>query len=85
LFYRSEDAVMAVPVRTEGSFAAGRPERLFDDPYAPEYKGRSNYDVGPDGRFLMVETQAASPSVRLDIIVNWVPEIENLLSSGGTG
>jgi dipeptidyl aminopeptidase/acylaminoacyl peptidase len=85
IFYRSEYAVMAVPVQTEGPFAAGRPTRLFEDSYAWEYKGRSNYDVGSDGRFVMVKTQAASSSIRLGILVNWLGELETLGSSGTEG
>jgi hypothetical protein len=76
---------MAVPAQTEGPFAAGRPISLFEDSYAREYKGRSNYDVGSDGRFVMVKTQAASSSVRLDILVNWLGEIEDLASNGREG
>ncbi|MEJ2542356.1 MAG: hypothetical protein P8188_20745, partial [Gemmatimonadota bacterium] len=79
LFYRYGDAMMAVPVSTEGSFAAGPPVRLFQDRYAPEYKGRSNYDVDPDGRFLMVEVQEGSGPLRLDVILNWFDELQDLL------
>lgn len=86
LFYRHEGAMMAVPVRTQGAFGSGRPIRLFEGRYATEYKGRSNYDVGPDGRFLMVELEEGSEGLRLGVILNWFDELERLVpvpESGG--
>lgn len=85
LFYRHGGAMMAVPVRTEGSFTAGRPIRLFEDRYATEYKGRSNYDVGPDRRFLMVEVEEGSGRLRLDVILNWFGELERMVPIQGSG
>jgi len=85
LFYRHAHRMMAVPVRTEGSFAAGRPIELFEDPYAAEYKGRSNYDVAPDGRFLMVEVEEGSEPARLDIILNWFDELDPLRTRSAVG
>jgi hypothetical protein len=78
--------MVAAPVRTERPLAPGRPIRLFEDRYATEYLGRSNYDVGPDGRFLMVEVEEGSERARLDVILNWFDELERLVpvpESGG--
>jgi len=86
LFYRHGGAMVAAPVRTERPLAPGRPIRLFEDRYATEYLGRSNYDVGPDGRFLMVEVEEGSERARLDVILNWFDELERLVpvpESGG--
>ncbi|MEJ2205600.1 MAG: hypothetical protein P8170_15995 [Gemmatimonadota bacterium] len=85
LFYRHAGRMMAVPVQTEGPFAAGPPIELFEDPYAPEYKGRSNYDVAPDGRFLMVAVEEGSEPARLDIILNWFDELEGLQARSPPG
>lgn len=85
LFYRHGGAMMAAPVRTEGPFVSGEPVRLFDDRYATEHKGRSNYDVGPDGRFLMVDVEKGSERLRLDVILNWFDELERLLPAPGSG
>ena len=57
LFYRSGASLMAVPVKTGKVFIVGRPEKLFDQPMVIEPNpgtGSLNYDVSPDGRFLMI-------------------------------
>jgi len=81
LFYRHAGRMMALPVTLGASFVAGPPIELFEDRYATEYKGRSNYDVGPDGRFLMVE-QEGSEAVGLDIVLDWFDELERLVPAG---
>jgi serine/threonine-protein kinase len=85
LFYRHGGTMMAAPVRTEGAFAAGRPIPLFEDRYATEYKGRPNYDVGPDGRFLMVEVEKGSEGARLEVVLNWFDELARLVPVAGSG
>lgn len=82
LFYRHGDAMMAVPVEIDRTFAAGQPVELFEGRYAAEYRGAPHYDVGPDGRFLMVELEAPSEPVRLDVVVNWFEEVKRLVPSG---
>ena len=53
LFYVAESgAVMAVPIETGSTWAAGAPVKLFDWP-VPTRSSRS-YDVSKDGRFLML-------------------------------
>jgi serine/threonine-protein kinase len=83
LFYRQGDAMMAVSVETDGDVAAGPPVKLFEGRYATEYLGVPHYDVAPDGRFLMVEVEATSASVRLDIVLNWFDELDRLVATGG--
>ena len=53
LYYREGRAVMAVPVETGDSFTAGPPETLFEGPYLDDLA--RNYDLAPDGRFLMIK------------------------------
>jgi hypothetical protein len=55
LFYRSGDAIMAV------TMAAGAPRVLFRGSYVFG-DGVANYDVGPDGRFLMVRDASVAPT-----------------------
>ncbi len=45
LFYRQNRALMAVPVKTDGGFEAGRPVLLFDGPYQYDATGHASYDV----------------------------------------
>ena len=82
LFYRRDDALMAVPVQTEPSFTQGTPEVLFEGPYVLG-PGR-NYDVAPDGqRFLMItegggaEDTSAAPTII--VVQNWFEELRRLV------
>ena len=78
LFYLEGTQLMAVPVQTETGFPYGSPERLFDAPYYFESPGR-NYDVAPDGRFLMIKDTdqldggGASPAIT--VVLNWHQEL----------
>jgi hypothetical protein len=48
--------MMAVPVTTTPTFAAGRPVPLFRGRYSySSGLGLPTYDVAPDGRFLMIK------------------------------
>ena len=84
LFYRSGDALMAVPVQTSAGFAAGNPTPLFKGQYVVGPGGRS-YDVSPDGqRFLMikaapVEGAQGGPPARIIIVENWFEELKRLV------
>ena len=70
---------MAVPVRVEGSeFVHGTPVALFEPPLATgTFSGiagniRPQYDVAPDGRFLINITTEETVSP-INIILNWKP------------
>jgi len=76
LFYRLDNAVLAVPVERHGSFAAGHPVVLFEGRYASEYLGKAQYDVAPDGRFLMVRLESTPEPVQLDVVLDWFTELE---------
>ncbi len=70
---------MAASVQTDAGFTNETPARLFD---APDYffgaAGR-NYDVAPDGRFLMIrqagQTDATGPLPQITVILNWFEEL----------
>ena len=84
LFYRDGQdgqAVLVVPIDTEGGFAAGTPEVLFEGPYLPEIPNGRQYDLAPDGqRFLMVKEGAAtgdtSTPSQIIVIENWFEELK---------
>jgi Tol biopolymer transport system component len=84
LFFRWGDTLMAAPVRSEPTFSAGRAVRLFGGRYEGPYIGARNYDVGPDGRFLMVHVEPTSPQDRLEVVVNWFDEIQRIAPGGGS-
>lgn len=76
LFYRSAGAMMRVAVKSEPTFSAGIPERLFQDSYV--VTSRREYDVSPDGqRFLMMK-QATADRPTIQWILNWSEELKRL-------
>ena len=81
LFYRSGDAMMAVPVNTEPTFKAGAPEKLFRGAYYSSVG--EMWDMSPDGkRFLMIKPEstgaAAAPEERqsIKVVLNWLEELK---------
>jgi serine/threonine-protein kinase len=74
LFYREAGRMMAVAIRTGPPFSAGAPQVLFEGIYEPgdEFV---NYDVAPDGRFLMVKGPEAAP-LQIVVVPDWFDELE---------
>lgn len=68
--------MMAVDVELGPRFSVGRPQVLFDGAYAPDPIGVGvrNYDVGPDGRFLMV--REAPGVTTIDVVLHWFEELK---------
>ena len=82
LFFRNgiASAIMKVDVlRTEPELELGTPQVLFEDRemFAPIHY-RRNYDVAPDGRFLMlVPDRQEKPTIH--VVLNWLQELERLV------
>jgi len=73
--------MMAAPVNTTGGvFAPGVPVRLFKSNIAyggvDDATGRQ-YDVAPDGRFLINAELEAATTPPITLIQNWNPEAKN--------
>ena len=81
LFYRdSSGAMMAVPIETTPALALGIPTLLFEGQYFLEtgrvYAER-HYDADPSGdRFLMVTSAADPAPPPINVVLNWVDELE---------
>ncbi len=70
LFYRHADQMMAAPIVTKPSLQAGTAVRLFTRDFQLDPGDNlPNYDVAPDGRFLMVRRTDAP--VDSTIVLNW--------------
>ena len=71
LIYLNRDGLtlMAVPIRYEPSFRAGRPEPLFKMP-----AGTSSYTSIDNERFLLVVEQGGTWN--LAVVTNWTAELE---------
>jgi serine/threonine-protein kinase len=74
LYYRNRAAVMAVEIRTSPALRISAPQLLFEGPYEPDPapSGSVNYDVAPDGRFLMVQS---APLTEIHVVLNWMEEL----------
>jgi eukaryotic-like serine/threonine-protein kinase len=78
LFYITLDGtVVAVPVETAGNaWNGGSPTKLFRGPYdIREGSLGRQYDVAPDGRFLMLKREAAAAAPHFVLVQNWVAEV----------
>ena len=64
-----------VPVRGQGSFSTGLAQPLFEDVYSG-YNG-VDYDVGRDGKFLMLKPATTPDDAgQINIIRNWTEELK---------
>ncbi len=83
IYYRSGRQMMAATFDgRDAEPLLGRPEALFADEY-DFGQGLSipNYDVTPDGRFLMLRRTPSGG--RLHVVLGWSAELERLITSGG--
>jgi serine/threonine-protein kinase len=78
LIYRQGNRMMSVAVRADSQgLELGKPVILFEQRFET---GTSitfpNFDIGPDGRFVVIRNQANSG--RLDVVLNWTEELKRL-------
>ncbi len=84
IYYRSSAKhIVAVALDAAGAEPVfGKPAALFADDY---HFGRgasiANYDVTPDGRFIMIRRGANGGKLR--VVVNWTEELKKILAAGG--
>ena len=72
LYFAAGDGLMAVDVNTRDVFRGGVPRALFTGPYVLHTVIQRNYDVGPDGRFVLVKRQVgASKPGELVVLDGW--------------
>jgi Tol biopolymer transport system component len=75
LFYQSANKLMAVAIQTQPTFVAGPPHSLFDGAFVAD--GGNDYDVAPDGRFIMIQTgQSEAPATQIALVQNWFEELK---------
>jgi Tol biopolymer transport system component len=83
IYYRSGRQVVAVTLDARGAEPVfGKPVPLFQDDYDFSAGASiANYDVTPDGRFIMI--RGGVKGGRLHVVVNWTEELKQILASGG--
>ena len=78
LFYRNDDKMMAVALRTSGPVpTATAPRLLFEGHYQVSDTGVAGYDVTADGRFLMVQpTVQTKPATQITLVLGWFDDLK---------
>ena len=82
LFYldsRGRLTSVRVQPSVNNTLAHGRPDAVLEQsPFG------SGYDVGPDGRFLMIKApvQSGSERLRVNVVLNWAEELTKLARPG---
>jgi eukaryotic-like serine/threonine-protein kinase len=84
LFYRNGNAMMAVDIKTSPTVTIGAPHRLFERRYNPSVGYWPNYDVTPDGqRFLMIKGTGLEGPRQINVVLNWLDELNRLVPITG--
>jgi serine/threonine-protein kinase len=82
LFFRQRNAVMAVAITVRDStIERGSPQQLFAGTYATDRSGDQSWDIGPDGRFLMLRP-VPGPRMDLRVVLNWIAEVRARIARG---
>ena len=78
LFYLEGNKMMAVTVAAEPELTSQPPQVLFEGNYV---RGtRPSYDVGSDGRFLMIKVAGEVVGQdQINVILNWFEELKRLV------
>ena len=67
---------MAVDIVFATSFSAGTPKRLFEVTNFGGGTPMRGWDVGPDGRFLVVDNKRPTEmTTELQLVLNWFEEL----------
>ncbi len=88
LYYRTDEGIMVVSVSDAATFSASRPRLLVSGSFVGGLTGVAvagstfaDYDVAPDGRFVMFPFAGDEvPNIQLArVVVNWFPELRRLV------
>jgi serine/threonine-protein kinase len=78
LFYRRGRGVFVVGFTALPEFLASAPELLFEGDYHKSAASNEpDYDIGADGRFLMIRKE--EPYRKIHVVLNWFSELERLV------
>ena len=74
LYFRAGPRMYAVSIDPSGGLSWGKPVLLFESPHVRE--NLMDYDVAPDGRFLMIKPDPHEDAPRpLNVVLNWAREL----------
>ena len=74
LFYREGTRMMAVTIDAGGQIQP--PRVLFDGDFARGTIDAANYDVMPDGRFVMIQRPSPTSGPTLHVLINWLAALD---------
>ena len=82
IVYRSGRRMMAASVAMGASLTVDRPRALFEGEFGEGGCCTPNYDIAPDGRFLMIEPlrDRGPEAQHLVVIDNWFTELRQKLA-----
>lgn len=77
--------VYRVPVETQPTFRAGRPEKIYEGEMVRPAAWASNWDVSPDGRkFVFVRVSEDQPRPKtVRVVLNWFEQLRRLAPRAG--
>jgi Tol biopolymer transport system component len=81
LFYRKGGKMMAVQVSTSPEFRVGKPAPLFGGLYSYSLMPNRDYDVGKDGRFIMVKPDSTANSRQINVVFGWSEDLKGRVTA----
>jgi serine/threonine-protein kinase len=82
LFYRNQNEVLTVSITVRGTTVERTPPRvLFSGVFNRDQYGDQSYDVGRDGRFLMLRPLPGA-RVEFRVALNWIADVRARLDRG---
>jgi eukaryotic-like serine/threonine-protein kinase len=77
LFYMDGTTMMSVSVESgRDTFTAGVPEPLFSGPF---HTGSPEFDITPNGTFVMVEADPDARPTQIHLVQNWHEELKRIV------
>ncbi len=76
LFFVRDETLYAAAVGTQSSFTVGEIVPLFSRANLRRSRRFSSYDVGPDGRFAVVNLAEGPPQPAIRVVLNWFSEFQ---------
>ena len=77
LYFRRGHGLYSVSLSAGSDWAASPPRLVLNQPFDRNtYRERAAYDVGPDGRFLVV---TGTWNTEFKVVFNWFEELQRLV------
>jgi eukaryotic-like serine/threonine-protein kinase len=76
LFYRKGGKMMSVSVNANPELSVGKPAVLFSGLYTYNIVPNRDYDVGREGRFIMVEPDLTVNSRQINVVLDWSDQLK---------